>query len=194
MVKSIRARDARNYLFFTAGKMADGITLAELAPRTPKILRSRAPPSESKELAFARTLDAACRRRHWYRRARDVGGQNFLELDLHTWVIGENQSDNSILPSFFPDTQDEDHRLIVHRTPVYYKDRTVAPAWGELYHLKAKPFQSRSHFTEEQRTAASSFLQSMLKAYEDGIGKVEGVLDASGHAYWFFGGSNTFAK
>lgn len=183
-----------NYLYLTAGEMADEKTLARLAPRIPIILRSRGPPSEPRELVMARTLDAACRRRHWYRKYHDVGGQVVFDLDLHTWVIGAHRNEDAVLRTFFRQTQEQDHRLILHRTPAYHKGGSVTPAWAELYAGRVKPLRSRSHFTERERTVGTRFLQSVLKAYRSGSDEVRRVLDASGHAYWFFGGARSFAS
>ena len=192
MVKSIQTADATNYLFLTAGRMAKEEYLAELAPRIPIVLRSRSPPSAPKELVLARALDGACRRRHWYRKYRDVGGQFALDLDLQTWVIGDRQGARAALRAFFPETQEQDYRLILHRTPVCYEGRSVAPAWAELYAGRVKPLRSRSHFTEQQKTVGSSFLRTVLQAYQMGNDEVRRVLDESGHAYWFFSGTRSF--
>lgn len=194
MVKSIQAQDAENYLFLTAGNIADEETLAQLAPRIPIMLRSRSPPSAPKELVMARALDGACRRRHWYRKYRDVGGQVVLDLDLHTWVIGDHQGDEAALRAFFPETREQDHRLIIHRTPACYEGRPVAPAWAELYAGRVKPLRSRSHFTERERTVGAHYLQTVLKAYQEGNDEAKRVFDMNGHTYWFFGGARSLGS
>lgn len=185
MVKQIELLNQTDYVLLTAGWLHDFETIKAMTPKTPAMFRPRGVGFSSPEEATAWVASACCRRLTYHRRHENGVGEGALDMGLQTWILGAPERDYAALAPLFDTSPRRDGlRILVHRTPLNYEGRHIAPCWFGGYIGRGKTIRKRMDILSAEARLARGFLQGVLGAYSLGPNAVRRTMNSSGHRVW----------
>lgn len=192
MVKQVTFHDAENYVMLAVARLHDLDTIRELVPKTPRRFRPKNLEFTSREDATAWVATACCRRLSYFMRNECGGAEAAANMPLQTWILGPQCQPYAALSQVFGwEGETSDLRILVHRTPLTYKDRSVRPCWYGVYSGRGKVIRKRESLSGEVVRVAKPFLHRVLDAYAAGT-SVADLMARTGHPYWGSDGRSSF--